>query len=285
MRAPADAADLQRQGRMLFRSAHALPPLLDAAKPIFELAGAGERLRSHVNDDPGTHNFERENREQFYKMLGDHFYAGDASYDAKEIDSESEVKSAEELNVPLPEKNLDFHKLAVQLMAELPAHKTLTIPSPKGEGFEADSNSQAAAQSRRRDSVASIARLASYEPAAEMVGEKTAGETKAKFWRIKLGDDWTVPVVELTRGTPQGTSCVAADGGRTAAAAQIESLLAENSPRARHRSVLPGRIEVRAARLPVRTLGIVGRCAAGGCSGGSIASRHALGQLPIRRTG
>ncbi|HJQ80256.1 MAG TPA: hypothetical protein VJ828_09890 [Lacipirellulaceae bacterium] len=201
-----------------FASAHALPPLLDAAKPIFELAGAGGRLRSHVNEDPGTHNFERENREQFYKMLGDHFYAGVASYDSKEIDSEGEVKSAEELNVPLPDENLDFHKLAVQLTAELPAHK---------HEQSANTKSQAAASKPTAHSVAGIARLASYELAAVMVGEKTAGETKARFWRIKLDDDWTVPVVELTRGTPQGTCCVLADGGRTAASEQIESLLAE----------------------------------------------------------
>ncbi|HEY3392184.1 MAG TPA: hypothetical protein VGK58_05730 [Lacipirellulaceae bacterium] len=202
-----------------FASAHALPPLLDAAKPIFELAGAGGRLRSHINEDPGTHNFERENREQFYKMLGDHFYEGDASYDSKEIDSESEVKTAEELNVPLPEDNLDFHKLAVQLMAELPAHKRQQSTNSK---------SQAAASKPTAQSVASVARLADYEPAAEMVGEKTAGETTAKFWRIKLGDEWTVPVVELTRGTPQGTSCVFADGGRSVTADQIENLLLEN---------------------------------------------------------
>jgi dienelactone hydrolase len=202
-----------------FASAHALSPLLDAAKPIFDLAGAGGRFRSHVNDDPGTHNFERENREQFYKMLGDHFIAGDASYDSKEIDSESEVKSAEELKVALPEENFDFHKLAVQLMKDLPAHKRQQT---------SDSDLQnGAAPKPTAESVAKVARLASYEPAAEMVGEKKTGETAAKFWRIKLGDDWTVPVVELTRGTPVGTSCVVSDGGRTAASEQIESLLAE----------------------------------------------------------
>jgi hypothetical protein len=201
-----------------FASAHALPPLLEAAKPIFELAGAGKRLRSHVNDDPGTHNFERENREQFYKMLGDHFHSGEGSYDAKEIDSESEVKSADVLNVPLPENNLDFHKIATQLMAELPAHKRQQSSSGAPPS---------AAPKPTAESVASIARLVSYEPAAEMVGENTTGETKAKFWRIKLGDDWTVPVVELTRGTPTSTACVVADAGRTAAADQIEKLLAE----------------------------------------------------------
>ena len=201
-----------------FLADHALQPLLDAASPIFKLAGTGTRLRSHVNADPGTHNFERENREAFYKMLGDHFYAGDAAFDAKEIESQNEVKTAEELNVPLPEDNLDFHKLALAQMADLPSYKV-----PKGSNAE----SQDAPVKPTAESVSAIARLAKYQPTAELVDESTAGDTKAKFWRIALGDDWTVPVVELWRGTPKGTSCVAADGGRTSAVAQIESLLSD----------------------------------------------------------
>jgi len=203
-----------------FTSAHALPPLLDAALPIFELAGVGERLRSHVNEDPGTHNFERENREALYKMLGDHFYAGDATYDAREIESQSEVQSAEELNVPLPENNLDFQKLALTLLADLPCHKVHRASNP---------NAQAAPLKPSLESVGSIARLVSYSPTAEMVGELAAGDTKARFWRIALGDDWTVPVVELWRGTPRGTSCITADGGRGAAVDQIEILLSEEN--------------------------------------------------------
>jgi hypothetical protein len=103
-------------------------------------------------------------------------------------------------------------------MAELPAHK------PEQSS---NTNSSGAAPKPTAESVAAVARLASYEPAAEMVGENTTGETKAKFWRIKLGDDWTVPVVELTRDTPAGTCCVTADAGRTAAADQIEKLLTD----------------------------------------------------------
>jgi hypothetical protein len=201
-----------------FVSAHALPPLLEAALPVFELAGAGARLRSHVNVDPGTHNFERENREAIYKMVGDHFYAHDASYGSKEIESESQVKSAEELNVPLPENNLDFHKLAVAQMAGLPRRRV---------GNTSQGDSQDAPSVPTRDSVRRIARLVDYKPTATMVAESVAGDTKATYWRIALDDDWTVPVVELSRGTPQSTSCIVADGGRTAVVEQIESLLSQ----------------------------------------------------------
>jgi hypothetical protein len=41
-----------------------------------------------------------------------------------------------------------------------------------------------------------------------------------------MDDAWTVPAVELTRGKPQGTTIVVADGGRQAAAEPIEKLLA-----------------------------------------------------------
>jgi dienelactone hydrolase len=202
-----------------FAAAHALPPLLEAAMPVFELAGAGARLRSHVNDDPGTHNFERENREQLYKMLGDQFYAGNASYDAKEIESQNEVKSAEELDLPLPAENLDFHKLAVMFAAQLPRHKRKDSTPASVDALPQPTP----------DSVARVARLANYTPAAEMVAQQGAGETKARFWRIKLGDDWTVPVVELSRGKPNGTVCVVADGGRASIAHHIETLLADGS--------------------------------------------------------
>ncbi len=37
-----------------FASGHALPPLLEAARPVYQLYRREERLHSHVNHDPGT---------------------------------------------------------------------------------------------------------------------------------------------------------------------------------------------------------------------------------------
>lgn len=202
-----------------FRADHALQPLLEAALPVFELAGVGTRLRSHVNSDPGTHNFERENREVLYKMIGDFFYAGDETFDATEIESENEVKTAEELNVALPEENLDFHKLALSFLDRLPTHR---CPDPS------DTKSQSPpAMKPNAQSVRNVARLASYEPTATLVHESGEGKTKARYWRIVVGEDWTVPVVELWRDTPKGTCCIVADGGRSSAASQVERWLFE----------------------------------------------------------
>src|SRR5262245_39488728 len=112
-----------------FESGYALPPLLDAAGPVFKLYGKEKSLRSHVNDDPGTHNYEKDNRQAFYRMVGDFFYPGDASYRAEEIPSDGEVKTKEELAVDLPAKNADFNSLALALSKELPRHAAL--PSDK----------------------------------------------------------------------------------------------------------------------------------------------------------
>jgi len=59
-----------------FKAEHAQPPLVQAASPLFDLYHKNAWLRTHVNHDPGSHNFERDNREQLYKMIGDHFFGG-----------------------------------------------------------------------------------------------------------------------------------------------------------------------------------------------------------------
>jgi hypothetical protein len=54
------------------------------------------------------------------------------------------------------------------------------------------------------------------------------GDVKAIFWRLRIGEAWTVPAVEMSIGEPEQTVLVVADAGRTVAAEAIAELLNAN---------------------------------------------------------
>ncbi|MBI2949283.1 MAG: acetylxylan esterase [Verrucomicrobia bacterium] len=199
-----------------FASGHALPPLLEAAAPIYKLFGQESRLRSHVNHDPGTHNYEKENREQFYRLVEEHFFARKSEENSKEIPSESEVKTKEQLQVELPAENADFHSLALDLSKSLP--REAALPS--------DPVAAKLWQQARRPVLHQIVRTHNYTAHAEQIAQDEAHGVQATFWKLKLAGLWTVPVVELTRGEPKATTILVADGGRTNALDQVNRLLA-----------------------------------------------------------
>lgn len=200
-----------------FASAHALPPLLDAAGPIFELYGKRDALRSHVNHDPGTHNYERENREAFYKMVRDHFYAGDANFKVEEIPSEAELKSEDALRIDLPADNVTFNTLALAAAKDL----------PRGAALPAD---RAAAEKWQQDRRAQLREIVRYEPYA-ITAERAGGEEKdglsVTTWRLKVGADWTLPAVELSQAgaKPTATAIVVNDAGKSASGDVMRKLL------------------------------------------------------------
>ncbi|NOX56360.1 MAG: hypothetical protein GXP27_18330 [Planctomycetes bacterium] len=199
-----------------FRAGHALPPLLDAAVPIYELYGQRDALRYHINYDPGTHNFERDNREAFYRMLGDFFYLGDKQFDWREIPSEAEVKTAEELNVPLPADNRDFHALAVQLSRSLPVKPAR---GPSAQQPLADW------QRDRRQVLRKLVRVTEADVRAERVKEEAMPGGRVVLWKLEVADTWTVPAVELIPDRPRSAALVFADSGRKATTEHVAALL------------------------------------------------------------
>jgi dienelactone hydrolase len=199
-----------------FEGAYALEPLVNAAKPIFQLYGKEQSLRSHINDDPpAKHNYEVDNRQQLYRMLGDFFHAGDEKFDAREIPSDDEVKSEEALRVAMPEENQDFNKLALSLCKNLP--RDASLPT--------DATNAIAWQQSRRVQLREIVRAKDYEVAASQDGQEEKGGVKATFWKLRMSGVWTVPVVELVQGEPQRTAILVADDGRQSAAAKAAELL------------------------------------------------------------
>jgi dienelactone hydrolase len=201
-----------------FRAGHALPPLMEAAGPVFRLFGGEEKLRTHVNEDPGTHNYLLDNRQAFYRMVGDHFFADRQGFDAKEIPSEPEVRTAEELQVAVPPDNGSLRGLAEALSRSLPRDPALPDSRGRAERW----------QSARRAALREVVRAREYRVTAERVRLEEGGGLKTGFWKLSLADDrdgLTVPLVEISRGDPKETVLLVADGGRKGLASAARRLL------------------------------------------------------------
>jgi len=199
-----------------FASAHALPPLLDAARPIYQLYGRKDYLQFHVNQDPGTHNFEQDNRQALYRLFQTHDFQDRTQFDAKEIPSTAELKSYEELLVDVPRPNASFQSLAAQVSADLPRQNTL----PTAE--------QATAwQQRQRAALRKLVRAPQYTCSAKRIRQDSAGDLTVRHWRLEMAEtdravEWTVPALELTPPKPKGTVILIGDQGRAALGQQVQ---------------------------------------------------------------
>jgi len=198
-----------------FKAGGALPPLLDAAVPIYELFGKPLNLRWHVNYHPGDHNFGPDNRQALYRVLDDVFRPAGGTWQGNEIESSAEVRTAEELNVPLPAENLDFHILALRLSKDLP-HEAEPPEDPQQRAAWID---------QRRAKLASIVRLPRYEVTSAADTEASNGDVAVKLWQLQLGDDWTIPAIEFTPADAENTAIVLADDGRKSTSELVAELL------------------------------------------------------------
>jgi len=183
-----------------FRGDYAVGNLLQQAKPAFDLMGAGRRLEYHVNYDTG-HNYERDNREAFYRFLHAQLLGGRPGFDPTEIDVTADIRSLDALKVPVPADNTDFRSLARGILASLPA-----APQPRRERLQA------------------LVKAPTFTTRAVSTGS----ESGAAFWKLHL-DHWTVPVTELTPATVKDTTLLLNDSGRAKAGDDVRRLLGEGS--------------------------------------------------------
>lgn len=192
-----------------FAAGHALPPLLEAARPIYRLYGQLDSLVAHVNHLPGSHNFERDNREALYRMIGTHFYP-DTDFDWQEIECSDELKTAEQLDVPLPEDNAGFNTWAQRLSAEFP------LPLEETE----------AGTSRLLHDIVHSHDL--EVDSVDVVDAQIVGETQVSWMRLRIGE-WTVPVVDIDPMDSDKTVVLIAEEGRRVTAELVASLVAEQT--------------------------------------------------------
>ncbi|TWT59118.1 Alpha/beta hydrolase family protein [Thalassoglobus neptunius] len=193
-----------------FKADHALEPLQEAALPVYELYGQKQNLRTHVNHDPGTHNFERENREQLYSMLNTHFLNDDRPESAQEIDFENELKTSDELFVPLPEQTDDFHSIAMKLQSQLPRESAR-------EDFSLN---------ELRSKLRELLRLEVIDAERVQSSPLPTESISSTGHRIRVDHYWTLPATELTpHEETEAFTIVIADDGRAEASEEVAKQL------------------------------------------------------------
>ncbi|MSR82025.1 MAG: hypothetical protein EXS58_03765 [Candidatus Latescibacteria bacterium] len=180
------------------------------AKPYFALLDAPDQLAFHDNVDPGTHNYEADNRSQFYQFLNRHF---GLDTPADDLPWKEELRSEAELNAGLPDNNATLLSLAQQTLRQVRAAHARRPPlSP--------------AKARKR--LQELLCLPAYQrvEAQQRGSVRQAQGVEIRQYLLSLDGVWTLPVTELTPAGARGVELILTDGGRRSARAWAAQALA-----------------------------------------------------------
>jgi dienelactone hydrolase len=110
-----------------FRAPLVKPLIYDGIRPFFKLYGKEDVFQWYENRDPGTHNYQLDNRERAYRFFSQQFGMPILE---KEIPAGQEIKTYDELVVGLPKDNLTILDLARKMAG---AARRSPIPSASTE--------------------------------------------------------------------------------------------------------------------------------------------------------
>src|SRR5438128_6550752 len=117
-----------------FRAPLVKPLIYDGVKPFFQLYGKEDVFQWYENRDPGTHNYQLNNREQAYRFFSRQF---GLPLIEKEVPVGQEIKSYDELVVGLPKDNLTILGLARKLANEI-TRKPVPLDSTSKSGWASE---------------------------------------------------------------------------------------------------------------------------------------------------
>ena len=198
-----------------FRAPLAKPLLYDGVKPFFKLYGKEEVFEWYENRDPGTHNYQLDNREQAYRFFSRQF---GLPLIEKEIPVGQEIKSYDELIVGLRRDNLTILDLARKLGREI-----TRLPIPP------DSAARSAWANAERQKLNSVVR---YKP-VHLTRVWTVANTKHKgvetlSYLFEMNNGLSASGVWLKGIVTPGNAAVTIvlnDGSRKAAAEDVSDRL------------------------------------------------------------
>ncbi|MSS71446.1 MAG: hypothetical protein EXS64_08145 [Candidatus Latescibacteria bacterium] len=190
----------------IFRPEFMRPALYNPARKVYKLLGVEDRIGFYANTDPGTHNYERDLREQFYGFLKK---AWNLDIPVEDIPCADEIRSEWELSVGLPPDNPTLLSIASRLSDRLPRKR---------------SSLKTRAQDRKR--LTEVLRLpGAYEVEARAVGRPArVGEVKVRHHVLSVGR-WNVPVTEFQGKGSGEPALLMCDGGRAGLTGAVQDAL------------------------------------------------------------
>ena len=174
-----------------FATPRTRPVIYDALRPTWESFGAGERFQTHSNFDPGTHNYEADNRAALYRFLSEQWGLPGP---ARDVHRKAEIMPEAKLRVGLPLDQETFQTIAVRRARKLA--QTRLAPRTAAE--------RKALRKRLRE----VLRLPEFTATAP-AGWATRGG-------VVQGGPWRVPVSVERKTGGKGTELIVGDAGRAA---------------------------------------------------------------------
>lgn len=194
-----------------YRAPLVKPLNYDAIRPFFKLYGKEDNFAWHENRDPGTHNYQLDNRLASYRFFSAHFHL-------PPMDDESgiapQIKSYDQLVVGLPKDNLTILGLARELAKQIQRE-----PAP------ADPAARSAWAATERRKLSQVVRLkpVSVARAWRVANTKDKGiETLSYLFETNVGLSANgVWLKGIAAPEPSPLTIVLNDQGRKAAGAEV----------------------------------------------------------------
>ncbi len=203
-----------------FQTRRTRKSIYQPAKKVFELLGAGDCVSLHDNVDPGTHNYDRDNRCQLYRFLNRHFGI-DTPED--ELPWEGELLTEAELTVELPPDNATLLSLAQRSLQSIRRERKNRSPSSRG------GRKLSAARLRAdRQRLARLIRLVRFRDLRPSQVGRVLKRRRSNIrqWVVSLNSNgsgtWNLPVTEIAPSRPSGVELVVGDGGRRHLAGPVQ---------------------------------------------------------------
>jgi dienelactone hydrolase len=200
-----------------FQAARTLPTIHAPVVPVYALYGAATDFEFHINEDPGTHNYDLDNRLQFYRFINQHLVP-EANWSADELPTEGELLTRKQLTVGLPEDNKTVVSLALETARVL---SRPAIPS-------SDSDEFVVWQTAHRALLKDVLRYAPIDLRDAQADGASVSDTVVTIYRFKSAD-WTIPAVDATPPDADATELrlLLHDDGLAGSAESFGALAAE----------------------------------------------------------